>query len=432
MASASQTDEKEEAFLQLFFSHFSYFGYDKAKEMADRERTANSSCSSSLIWPHLLPCLSQLAGAEKQYITLSFLTTKSFLRKESCLRATYESLKNDMIKLKDPGEGCSSLDGVLSHLCSHILLFLEGRLHLIAFYEHLMKMGHGRIMDFEGILRNITEISTQNCRNFHHPLFTPVKTMFTHECDILVHLLQSQAEMQHWKFLPSLLHLHDAHSKLTSWHVTVHSKETKKYGFGSSFLKPAPLPALYQWLWQVKAAYVSKFSLYFYETLAAQTTSTEMKALMSRQACDYVLKIQSFQRKTDAAYFSIVFEAAGVDDYQGPGYHYPSRTSVPPKGLESYPAIFSYPQNKPLSKWPSVVMRISDRNSECSLLDKVDYFHDQQLGSTYFLCQIEPRFTIVVIYDSKKSEKDNYIRDFIYELALQLRCNKVFANLKPK
>ena len=68
--------------------------------------------------------------------------------------------------------------------------------------------------------------------------------------------------------------------------------QAKKYGFGSNFLKSSPLPALYQWLWQAKAAFVSKFSLYFHETLATQSSPAEMKALISRQgqACDYVYK----------------------------------------------------------------------------------------------------------------------------------------------
>lgn len=43
----------------------------------------------------------------------------------------------------------------------------------------------------------------------------------------------------------------------------------------------------------------------------------------------------------------------------------------------------------------------------------------------------DPRMTLVVIFDSKKSEKDSHITNFVSDLALQLRCNKVFANLKP-
>lgn len=46
-----------------------------------------------------------------------------------------------------------------------------------------------------------------------------------YECDILIHLLRSQLDMQHWRFLPSLVHLHDAHSKLNSWHSAIQPKE---------------------------------------------------------------------------------------------------------------------------------------------------------------------------------------------------------------
>ena len=36
------------------------------------------------------------------------------------------------------------------------------------------------------------------------------------ECDIMRHLLMAQLYLQHWQFLPSLLQLNDAHTKLTS------------------------------------------------------------------------------------------------------------------------------------------------------------------------------------------------------------------------
>ena len=54
-------------------------------------------------------------------------------------------------------------------------------------------------------------------------------------------------------------------------------------------------------------------------------------------------RIQSFQRKSDAVSVCLVFEAAGVEDYQGAGYHHPQESVPAPKGLDSYPAIFSYP-----------------------------------------------------------------------------------------
>ncbi|KAK7081690.1 hypothetical protein SK128_000827, partial [Halocaridina rubra] len=251
-------------------------------------------------------------------------------------------------------------------------------LNLIVSYEKMTAMSQGRLMIYEELLSILTDISTRHTRCFHHPLLSAIKTNFTYECDIQIHLLRSQLDMQLWRFLPSLISLHDANSKLNNWHSFVQARETKKYGFGANFLKASPLPILYQWLWQAKAAFVSKFSLYFHETLAVQSSHADMKGFTSRQACDYVSKIQSFVRKSDASCVCLVFEAAGVEDYRGAGYHHPGELAQAPKGLESYPAIFCYPPTRPRDKWPSIVMRVSDRSNEQELMDRVIHFFDQQ------------------------------------------------------
>lgn len=74
-----------------------------------------------------------------------------------------------------------------------------------------------------GIIINKYEYAVTICRLVSIPL--EQSPFFRYECDILIHLLRSQIEMQLWRFLPSLLHLHDAHSKLNSWHTIVQSKE---------------------------------------------------------------------------------------------------------------------------------------------------------------------------------------------------------------
>ena len=45
------------------------------------------------------------------------------------------------------------------------------------------------------------------------------------ECDIVNHLLQAQLQTSHWQFLPSLLHLNDARTKLTSLSTVAPVKE---------------------------------------------------------------------------------------------------------------------------------------------------------------------------------------------------------------
>ena len=58
----------------------------------------------------------------------------------------------------------------------------------------------------------------------------------------------------------------------------------------------------------------------------------------------YTLRIVTFQKKSDALNISLVFDAHGIEDLvKGHGYHHPNKVTEPPKGLDSYPAIFSYP-----------------------------------------------------------------------------------------
>lgn len=50
------------------------------------------------------------------------------------------------------------------------------------------------------------------------------------------------------------------------------------------------VPALFQWLQRFKNAVLSKFSLYFHDTLAQQTTGSDMRQLCSRLQHDHYQK----------------------------------------------------------------------------------------------------------------------------------------------
>lgn len=56
------------------------------------------------------------------------------------------------------------------------------------------------------------------------------------------------------------------------------------------FLKNSMVPALFQWLQRFKNVVLSKFSLYFHDTLAQQTTGGEMRQLCSRLQHDHYQK----------------------------------------------------------------------------------------------------------------------------------------------
>lgn len=173
-----------------------------------------------------------------------------------------------------------------------------------------------------------------------------------------------------------------------------------------------------------------QFTLYFYQILSRQTTSADMKSLTSRAGVDYVGRIAAFIRRSEAFNVCMVLDTRELDPYQGHGYHLPLDIKETPSGVGAFPAIFSFPGERPGEHWPNIVSIVLDRAQELSLPDKIVYFYDNKFQSTYFLTRVDLRTTLVVVFKSKRSEKDSYVTTFLNETATLLRNTKTFAMLK--
>lgn len=268
---------------------------------------------------------------------------------------------------------------------------------------------------------------------FHHPILCRVEEGFQTEVDVVTQLLRCQAQVSEWSFLPALLSLHGANSKLAAWgQLFQRQRETRKHLFGGQSQKAVQPPHLYVWLQRFQAMLLAKFSFYFHEALSRQTAPADMRALTARTAPDYHGKICSFIRKHDASNVSLVFDNRGSESFQGHGYHHPHSYREAPKGVEQFPAVVSLPSGeRPLTHWPNVIMMMGDRAAELNTLDKVVHFYDDKVQSTYYLTRPEPHFTLVVIFDGRKSEKDLHIAAFLQEISGSLRNSKPFSVLKP-
>lgn len=287
----------------------------------------------------------------------------------------------------------------------------------------------------------------RNSKLFHHPILDPIKSSFSVEMDLLHHILQAQCDLAEWKFMPSLLHLHESKVKLFSWNKVLPVSsvkdsftgslsvkkgfELKMFGGGCNCKKQIEVPLLFQWLARFHAALVSKFSLYFHSTLSEQSpSSSEMKALTAKASVDYVSKIATFLRRADAAYICLTLDTRGLEDsYKGPGYHLPHVKVEAPTGIHTYPFIFSYPSKCPMKLWPGVVSLIQDRE-EYLCQEKIAYFFDERMQMTYFLAKADVHITMVAIFKGKKMERDSYIVTFLQDITSQLRNTKVINNLK--
>lgn len=421
--------DHEEEFLSSFFNNVSQLNFDKAKELVDKERES-SKTSQGGTWGMLLTHLPQVAIVEKSYVDLGFLLTKNkgFLRKDNSLRSMCDGLRADFRRLEEVTRnyGCDrTINTVTNQLCQ----FLTARIELIDFYDKMQVMSSGKYMKYEDLIVQIEDIVDKHALSFPHMALTSIKATLSLECEILVHLLRAQLEMQSWRFLQSLMLLHGANTRLSAWERTLQNRESWKLGFSAPFLKANQLPALFQWFLKLKGAFVSKFSLYFFSTLGQQASFVDFRQLCSKLTHDYYHKINIFQRRYDASAVVLVFDATNLEDYQGPGYHHPNKPLERPTDLDCYPIVFSHPI-KPLNHLPTIVNILKERASDLAAMDKVVYHFCQREPSSYFLSSVDPRMTLVVIFNSKKTEKETNIINFVSDISLQLRCNKIFSNLK--
>ncbi|NP_001025261.3 KICSTOR subunit 2 [Danio rerio] len=431
---------KERAVLESFFTQLGMFWFDRAKDYVEKEKDASKSAGA--IWGSLLAALAHLAAAEKAYHNMTFLGQKlggqSFFSRKDSIRTIYTSLHNELKKVVSmgrhaPGGSTPNLEELLPHLSEQLCHFTQARMEIADFYEKMHTLGSQKTVNSEELVGALDSILQKYSSRFHHPILSRLESSFQVEVDVLTQLLRCQAQISEWHFLPSLLNLHGAHSKLQAWgQVFERQRETRKHLFGGQSQKAVQPPHLFLWLQRLQATLLAKFSFYFHEALSRQTSQSEMKTLTARTSLDYFGKISGFIRKYDASNVSLVFDNRGSESFQGHGYHHPQSYREAPKGVDQFPAVVSLPGGeRPVTHWPNVIMIMSDRSTELNTLDKVVHFYDDKVQSTYFLARPEPHFTIVVIFDGRKSERDSYIVAFLQELIGSLRNSKPFTSLKP-
>ncbi|XP_028304892.1 KICSTOR subunit 2 [Gouania willdenowi] len=439
---------RERATLESFFTLLGLFSLDRAKDYVEKER--DSSRGSAALWGALLAALAHLAAAEKVYHNMTFLGLKmggqSFFSRKDSIRTIYTSLYNELKKVVTVGRSAPSgsaptgstssgshLEELLSHLSEQLCHFTQARMEMADLYEKMHALGAQKSVQSEELVSTLEALTHKYSNKFHHPILTRVEESFHTELDVVTQLLRCQAQMSEWHFLPALLSLHGAHTKLSSWgQLFQRQKETRKHLFGGQSQKAVQPPHLYLWLQRFTALLLAKFSFYFYEALSRQAMPADMRALTARTTPDYHGKICSFIRKHDVSNVSLVFDNRGSETFQGHGYHHPQSYREPPKGVEQFPAVVSLPTGeRPLTHWPNVVMMMGDRAVELNTLEKVVHFYDDKVQSTYYLSRPEPHFTLVVIFDGRKSEKDLHIAAFLQEISASLRSSKPFSTLKP-
>ncbi|XP_033302628.1 KICSTOR complex protein C12orf66 homolog isoform X4 [Bombus bifarius] len=395
--------DHEEEFLNTFFAQVAQLCTDKAKELVEKER---GSCRQTQMgpWGMLLMHLPQIAVAEHSYADLGFLHTKNkgFLRKDNSLRTVYESLKSDLKRVEEMTRGTNSIGATVAEVSNQLCQYITAKIQLIDFYEKMYNMSiNSKTMKYQELLQcieGIVEIHSLSCS---HLALTAIKASLTLECEILVQLTKAQVELQHWRFLSTLMALYGAQTRMSAWERTLQSKECLIFKSKSTT-----------------------------SIVSMQASPGEMRSIMSKQNVDYYHKIQSFQRKHDVLAVLIIFDSRGVED-AGLGYRHPRRE---PNTSEQFPVVLSCPSvfvQKPSIHLDNIQKRIKERHTELLAMDKIIYYKNVKDICTYAMYNTDPRMTLVTVSENgKQKDKEAHIASFMTDLCVQIRCNKIYESLK--
>lgn len=72
-------------------------------------------------------------------------------------------------------------------------------------------------MSYVEVLNMIETIMQTHSMGFTNISLTPIKAVFSLECDVLKQLFKALLELQKLQFLPSLALIHGAHTQLLAW-----------------------------------------------------------------------------------------------------------------------------------------------------------------------------------------------------------------------
>ena len=441
---------RERAFLETFFYTLAQFQFDRAHDLSEKEKERFKPSPGSA-WMGLLSSLTAFASLEKSYFAMIFIERRSnILGRRETAKSLYLNLSTELKKqyllhnsltksqVEDPVDEAEVLS---TDLLKQLHQFLQARLKMMELYEFIAKSGWSHLFNTEQLIQQLEDLNQEHSKEFHHPILDPLKTSFTYELDVVLTLFKTKLSLSEWEFFDSLLSLKDIQAKLQAWGMLSPSHKVKeqlmssfsyKSFFGKVNKKQSEIPFLYNWLYQFYESLLSKFTLYFYLTLSSQAPTTDTKANCSRTSIDFIAKLHNFQKKTDTINISLVLDASSKRNiFRGHGYHLDTTIREKPTGMSSFPSVVSIPETKPKEHWPNIITIITDRAHDLNSADKVIYFYDAKLDSSYFLIKVDIRMTLVLIYGSKKKERDSYIQNFLTDIRSLLQHDNLYAMLKP-
>ncbi|XP_019849562.1 PREDICTED: UPF0536 protein C12orf66-like [Amphimedon queenslandica] len=429
----------EENVLETYFVMLSCFNFDRAKDQCERERDIKSAGGGGVTWCDFMNLLSRLSTAETSYFSMQF-NGRSFFKKQ--LSVVYDGLLHEFKKVHEVyhhrrGGTDFSWERKLAELLTSVMEFVAARRDMIGFYQILNTL-HSCPGDCIRSNQTLRDIRERHSECFQHVFLKPLKQSFWSEVEVLSLLLKAQISLSDWQYLPSLISLQSAQTKLSLWHglhppglntQTTSPRSMRSSSNASSCL--SSYPPLYKWLCTFHNVLMAKFTTYFYKNLHSGGFLNDSKIISHKFQDDFLNLFSVLLKQAPPnSCVCLVFDSNGLAGYKGPQYETPSAESPSLSGLNSYPIMMSIPQDYEfLSHRANIVSMIMNQKSASNTTSIISTQLDTKLSCTYHLAQIEERVTMVTIVTTMRGKGYEVLIKKLTDVVSQLRLQHLVQAL---
>ncbi|KHN76145.1 UPF0536 protein C12orf66 -like protein [Toxocara canis] len=368
----------------------------------------DSACHS------LLSICIQLTQMEKTYFSLNFMLPKAFFRKENTLLLSYNHIKSELCRFvdmnSDNARSCTAED-----LRRRFIDLVSARVSLMNVYNAFSINSLGLVSELCMLVNVLASVEEMLSVSRKHDCMTSLFELICGEARLLRLLLEVQLELLRCQWFILF--------------IIVRGDMILASSARNSSLQ------LCEWLEHLYWLLLSKFSLYFYDILAAQCTTADAEHTVSAiKAQNFIHSFNSFHRKSDATFIALIVNGTSSSDPAlGVGYGL-QRIEGGSEGelKRKFPVLFKTGTDKSEFErlFPSLSILIQEASEANLPNDRIKYFYDARLLKTFFVLLVEYNIYMALVFPRKLAERDGAVVNFMMENGALLRCAKACQSLR--
>jgi len=423
---------------ERFFNHLAALSFDKAKDLLEKDASKFS--------PEFLPHFHLIVQYERSYHSFGFVnqskSTTSNARRERTLCECYSELHVTLIQtqsLMKTTDGQDSKEiNAMKQFTDGLVTFLALRTNLMKLYEQIsnaVKRNEHNVR-LETHLNEMTNISQMSTTPLNIPVLNALGRLIKHEIDCFLLLIQTSSYICDYQYMKSVSSLHHMQCILKEWHDNIENQQNTNHRFTLSsssplnFFKSPPKPALYTFFSKFHESLIAKFSLYFSELLF-EYGGNETRTAMMKTNPDYIARISQFSRRSNVEWLVLILHSNAGERQSHTRFLSNDQTSSWTNG-KSFEVIFSYPSklNANDETTQQILTKVGINYEALASGDRLVHIGDNNQSKTYFLQNVDPRVTLVLVFASARPERDTTISNFLVEFLDSLRGTKQLILLK--